>query len=271
MVFVIGTGRCGSTLVEEVLARHPAIGFITSYEDRLSALRLTGRATASLYRRLPQRMSTKGRARLYPSEGYRVLSAQVSPALARPIRDLVAEDATPWLASRTRAFFARHAQAQGKPIFLHKFTGWPRARFLAEVFPEAKFIHVVRDGRAVASSLLQMPWWEGWGGPERWTYGPLSSSARRAWEEHEHSFAVLAGLQWSLLIEAFEACRSDIGEERWLELRYEDLLEDPAQACAGRRGRRPSVARSRSTGSARPAARRSTPISVSSRSSAWTP
>ena len=32
--WVLGTGRCGSTLVHEVLARHPGVGFLTNLEDR---------------------------------------------------------------------------------------------------------------------------------------------------------------------------------------------------------------------------------------------
>jgi hypothetical protein len=41
--FVIGTGRCGSTLVQEVLARHPEVGFVSNLEDKLPLLDLCGR------------------------------------------------------------------------------------------------------------------------------------------------------------------------------------------------------------------------------------
>jgi hypothetical protein len=41
--FVIGTGRCGSTLVQEVLARHPQVGFVSNLEDKLPTLNLLGR------------------------------------------------------------------------------------------------------------------------------------------------------------------------------------------------------------------------------------
>ncbi|MEY2426226.1 MAG: hypothetical protein QOI61_1798, partial [Actinomycetota bacterium] len=33
--FVLGTGRCGSTLVHELLARHHDVGFLSNIEDRL--------------------------------------------------------------------------------------------------------------------------------------------------------------------------------------------------------------------------------------------
>jgi nucleoside-diphosphate-sugar epimerase len=33
--FVLGTGRCGSTLIHELLARHEGVGFLSNLDDRL--------------------------------------------------------------------------------------------------------------------------------------------------------------------------------------------------------------------------------------------
>jgi omega-hydroxy-beta-dihydromenaquinone-9 sulfotransferase len=164
-----------------------------------------------------------------PSEGYRLLDRHVSPMLAKPCRDLVAEDASAWISSRLRSFFEQRAQVQGRDLFLHKFTGWPRAGLLHAVFPEARFVHVVRDGRAVASSLIQQPWWTGFGGPESWTFGPLPAADAELWHESGRSFAVLAGLEWKLLMEAFAEARERVPEQSWLELRYEDVVAEPRE------------------------------------------
>lgn len=226
-VFVLGTGRCGSSLIHEVLARHPDVGFLSNLDDNLGALDLRGRWNSVMFRRLPPSFTRKGRARYAPSEGYRVLDRRVAPILSAPCRDLVAGDVTPWLATRTRNFFDDRAAAQRRRVFLHKFTGWPRAGYLQAVFPSARFIHVVRDGRAVANSWLQMPWWTGWQGPDRWSWGPLGPAYRQAWEGSGRSFVTLAGLNWRLLIDAFEAARAALPEDAWLEVRYEDVLADP--------------------------------------------
>ena len=61
-------------------------------------------------------------------------------------------------------------------------TGWPRAGFLHAVFPDARYVNVIRDGRAVANSWLQMDWWLGYRGPEHWHFGPLSDEHREVWE-----------------------------------------------------------------------------------------
>src|SRR5215468_3799141 len=142
--FVLGTGRCGSSLIHEVIARHPDLGFVSNVDDRLWPLRLKGRRNNELYRRVPEALTRKGRIRFAPSEGYRMLEHEVSPIVCAPARDLVARDASPWLARRFRAFFEERARAQRKPVFSHKFTGWPRARLIDAVLPDARFIHVIR-------------------------------------------------------------------------------------------------------------------------------
>src|SRR5206468_10705270 len=97
--FVLGTGRCGSTLVHELLTRHPDVGFVTNVDDRTGRA-IGGRVQAGLYRRLPATATRKGRVRLAPSEAYRALEREVSGIVTEPARDLEASDAVPWLASR---------------------------------------------------------------------------------------------------------------------------------------------------------------------------
>jgi omega-hydroxy-beta-dihydromenaquinone-9 sulfotransferase len=209
-LFVLGTGRCGSTLLAEILAAHPEIGWISTLPDPL------GRVARGL--RLEPR----------PSEAYALLRAEVSPMLVDPFRDLTAADAAPWVSRRLQQFFGRRANDQGRPVFMHKFTGWPRARLLATVFPEASFVHVFRDGRGVANSLVQVHFWQGYRGAPGWTFGHLSDEERREWEAANFSWPYLAGLEWIRLMTAFEACRDEIGPERWVDVRYEDLVARPA-------------------------------------------
>jgi hypothetical protein len=233
IAFVLGTGRCGSTLVHEVIARHPDVAFVSNVEDRIAIGPASlGRWNHAVYDRVPARFTQKGRLRFAPSEGYRILERQVSPMLVAPSRDLRAADVTPWLDARLRRFFGSRLEAQGAPLFLHKFTGWPRAGFLQRVFPDARFIHIVRDGRAVANSFLQMPWWRGYEGPEAWGWGPLPPDAAKIWEDSDRSFAVLAGLQWKVLIDAAEVARAELPVDRWLEIRYEDFVAAPRERMA---------------------------------------
>jgi hypothetical protein len=227
-LFVIGSGRCGSTLVHRVLAGHPDVGWISAADERLRGFDPKGRFNRRVWR-APGPVPEWVRERYQPDEAYNLLSDRVSPMLSAPCRDLTAEDASPWLSERFTRFFEERAAAQGTPVFLHKFTGWPRAGLVHAMLPEARFLHVVRDGRAVANSLLQMPWWHGFGGPEAWTFGDLPEAYQREWEDSGRSFAVLAGLEWKILMDAAVKARESVPDAQWLEVRYEDLVEQPRE------------------------------------------
>jgi hypothetical protein len=185
-----------------------------------------------VYRRLPAAATQKSRLRYAPSEGSRVLSREVSPLLAAPLRDLTASDVTPWLDNRLRGFFGERARAQRSDLFLHKFTGWPRSGLIKQILPSARFIHVVRDGRAVANSWLQMPWWRGFEGPDHWQWGPLPAELEAEWVESGRSFVVLAGLLWQVLIDSFDRARAALTSGDWLEVRYEDVAAQPRRSFA---------------------------------------
>jgi omega-hydroxy-beta-dihydromenaquinone-9 sulfotransferase len=88
---------------------------------------------------------------------------------------------------------------------------------------------VYRDGRATASSLLNVPFWWGWRGPENWRWGPLSREQRAKWEQHGRSFVALAAIQWQILMDAQDAARANIPRDCLLELTYEELCARPVE------------------------------------------
>ena len=115
---------------------------------------------------------------------------------------------------------------------LLKITGWPRLGFLNEIFEDAKFIHLVRDGRAVASSLLHVDFWRGWYGPQGWRAGLLSPEDQATWEAYDRSFVALAGLEWRIQMRAMEAARRALPDPaRFLEIKYETFCEQPLETC----------------------------------------
>jgi hypothetical protein len=229
MVFIIGTGRCGSTFVHEILAKHESMGFISNIEDNLSLINKNGRWNNALYRSFLGNHTLKGALRFAPSEGYKIISQEVSPIYANSNRDLIASDVSPWLKSRFQNFFESRDSIQNKPVFSHKYTGWPRMSFFKEIFPDAKFIHIVRDGRAVANSWLQMPWWGGYRGPENWLWGELPEEYRMEWNSRGNTYPHLAAISWKVLMEAFENAEHAFDSSSYLKIRYEDILEHPRE------------------------------------------
>jgi len=86
------------------------------------------------------------------------------------------------------------------------------------------------NGRAVANSWLQMDWWEGFNGPDHWQWGPLPPVYDSEWRKSAYSVPVLAGVLWKLLVDAHDAAAARLPRDRWLEVRYEDVVESPDRA-----------------------------------------
>ncbi|NNG17260.1 MAG: sulfotransferase, partial [Gemmatimonadales bacterium] len=88
--------------------------------------------------------------------------------------------------------------------------------FMSEIkasFPDARFIHMVRDGRDVALSLAR----QGWILPYRWDTARPSVPAALYWER-----AVRAGREGGRRV-----------HPDYLEVRFEDMVRDPEGALAG--------------------------------------
>ena len=106
------------------------------------------------------------------------------------------------------------------------------ARALAVAFPEARFVHIARDGRDVVCSLLERGWLragKGGGDDAGHPYGP----AARFWVEPERaeefarvSEARRAAWAWRRYVSAARAL-----DERTLEIRYERLAERPGEVA----------------------------------------
>ena len=109
--------------------------------------------------------------------------------------------------------------------------------FLNEAFRDAKFIHIVRDGRDAALSLSKKPWYtaeaakSGRRDPDGYPYGP----SRRFWVEkdrvndYEHTSNLHRCIWlWRRYVEEALLGAQAVPQDRLLQIRYEDLITAPA-------------------------------------------
>ncbi len=98
-----------------------------------------------------------------------------------------------------RAFYRLYAEKQGKPRWGDKSPGYVRHMLLLQrALPEARFIHMIRDGRDVALSVVPRDW-----GPK------TMEGAARLWKRR---------------IE--KARRQAPNVDHYMEVHYEDLITD---------------------------------------------
>lgn len=180
MVFLVGAPRSGTNWLQRMLAAHPDVVALPS-ETHLF------------------------------SHGLRYLDDQVQHGLlTSPATGMVYLPRDEWLASM-RAFcvlvYGRVVDAinpDARCVIERSPHHVFHLELISEVFPDAAFVHLIRDGRDVVRSLARQEW-----GP-----GGIREAAE----------------QWRDAITSARA--TSAGLERYVEVRYEDLMEDPRTRVA---------------------------------------
>jgi len=190
--FVVGCDRSGTTLVRAMLDSHPALAVPSESYFPLDLLR-----RASEFER-------DGRVDIA------LLLADLRPRVRwqrwelpeDDVRARLTADAPSDIPDAIRSLYAAYANHAGKPRWADKTPKFVFAiRTLADAFPESRFVHVIRDGRDVALSRADAGW-------------RLRNIGTEA-------------LRWCTHVEAGRAQGAALGDHRYYELRYEELVSDP--------------------------------------------
>lgn len=184
-VFIVGSPRSGTTWTQLLIAQHPRV--CTSQENQIFS-RYLG-ALVKTYDRDAASERTRGLARH--------LSRSEMATLCAGIADAV---------------FARlGAEAPGADVLLQKIPDvGGDASLVLDMYPDARFVHVVRDPRAVVASFRAAS--SGWG---------------RAWAP---SGALRGARRWCEAVTS--ARRIPERTKAFFEVRYEDLHADTPAVLA---------------------------------------
>jgi hypothetical protein len=190
--FFVGCDRSGTTLIQAVFDGHSQLAI--PYESHFIPMLLRRRERYEH----PEGFELEGfLADLFAfpfAERWHLSRAEITDGLRfKPPKDV--PDAI-------RTVYALYASHVGGAGYGDKTPGYVRSiPRIAAAFPESRFVHIVRDGRDVALSLLEVEW------------APDS--------------IVDAARFWRQRVEAGRNAGRVLGPSRYAELRYEDFLEDP--------------------------------------------
>jgi len=237
-IFVMGCGRSGTTLTFELLAGHDDLAWVPRGVHRFPR-RLLLSSFARVYHLpgLGKRLLLNGpRTRYFvgPVEPWKFWHVYLEkfiwdregPDLPRPP---VGEDITDEEVRRIRAVVGRICRYMGRPRFLSKYADFPRMAYLKKAFPAARFVHVLRDGRAVAQSYLrklQSGVFHDWRLREKWV-AVWPDAWRRQWHREGESQLAFAATQWKFWLDTIWQEARQMPSDQYLEIRYEDLIADP--------------------------------------------
>jgi Sulfotransferase family len=205
-VFIVGGTRSGTTLLQRMVDAHPDLAVIHEthwiprfYEERIG-LTPGGMVTTELVAKLldDRRFGKLGIAR-------------------EDLEGLIPRDGPISYADYVTRIFDLYGEARGKRSVGEKTPSYVRnLPTLHRLWPTARFVHLIRDGRDVFLSMIN------WKRANRavgrfaaWTRDPVSASA----------------FWWKWHVRLGREAAAGLGQDLYREVRYEALVADPAGEC----------------------------------------
>ncbi len=184
-IFMIGCPRSGTTVSVGIFAKHPDV------------------------------VNKSEAGRVWDPDGYYHPTAN---------HEWTENDVTEENAERLQAYFEFIRRRSGRRRLINKHPrSSVRIDFLEKIFPDALYIHAIRDGRAVAHSIASRTAREEWRHPI--PYGNFCKPPE--WERFLREDPIeQAALQWREITQYVLDRKAALGE-RYIEFTYEGLCENP--------------------------------------------
>jgi hypothetical protein len=203
-LFIVGCARSGTTLVRRIVEAHPEIA-ITPEMHWISHY-------VNFF---------KNQNRLVTPEVVCELAGHKRFAQFEIPREqfeglLGSGEALPYPTFLNRVF-GLYGEIKNKPLVGNKTSGYVRrVHTLHALWPAAKFVHIIRDGRDVCLSVLN------------WNKGERTAGRYASWEEDPVS---TTALWWERKVRKAREDGAALGPDLYHEMHYEDLVEDPEREC----------------------------------------
>ncbi|HYN99137.1 MAG TPA: sulfotransferase [Actinomycetota bacterium] len=235
-LFLVGAPRSGTTLVYKMLCLHPETAWISNWNRVAPGMR----SLSALNRFAPLMPNARHRAwfgensNAYVYGAGRGLRQRLVPApvegepLFRRAGLGEAEITSPAdvplesVEALRKAFRAIQRYSGGMYFVNKRVANNRRIPLLAEAFPTARFLEIVRDGRSVAQSLSTVDWWPNsriwWNGvtPLEW-----EAEGRDPWE--------LCARSWVEELKVTSRGLSFVAPSKVMKVAYEDFVSQPRQ------------------------------------------
>ncbi len=205
-VFIVGCPRSGTTLLQRMAKVHsliaimPEAPWIPRQFSEESGLTSEGVVKAELVPQLVEHPKF-GRLGIGREQLLRLLNNGRSVSYSSFISGI----------------FDLYGNAKGKELVGNKTPGFVRKMHtLHRLWPEARAVHLIRDGRDVCLSMINRP---------------LHDLYRKPFYTWERDAVATAALWWELNVKRGRQAGKALGNGLYYEVRYESLVAHPAEEC----------------------------------------
>ena len=202
-LFIIGCGRSGTTILGTAMSYHPQITYLNEPRNLwYSCYPMTDIWTENAKEKKGKLVMTR-------------------------------VDADPKRSRKLRQKFYAITQKSGKPILVEKLPiNTFRLDFISQIFPDARFIHIVRNGLEVARSIETLCHQGQWFASHPYKWDLLAEYASLRQETSTlptccESYYEKGLLEWRLSTEAVFIFKKTFPEARFYEISYKEFLHDP--------------------------------------------
>ena len=197
--FIVGTGRCGTSMLAQMLNSHSMI----CVPDEIQILFEYSNNGAGSFEIFNEKKNE-----YFEADDYVALIEAKCPHkfdIFFDYRSFFEKQQYPILDLKKliNIFYDEISETKNKKIFVDQ-TPWygQRVDILNNLFPDAKYIHVVRDGRDVAISFARTAWW----------HNDIEQNLKK----------------WQFEIsQIIDSSRQILQPNQLLQVRYEDIVEQP--------------------------------------------
>lgn len=207
-VFIVGCPRSGTTLLQRIVNAHPQIAIMP--EAQWIPRRFKERKGLT-----PEGMVLPGLIPLLV-EHPRFADLHFDP---EELPKLLETGEVVSYADFVSRIFDHYGQHKGKALVGNKTPGFVRRLDAFHLlWPKARFVHLIRDGRDVCLSMAD------------WPKAQLKHPGDFAtWKDDRVS---TAAFWWELHVRDGRRAGNSLGPELYYEVRYESLVKNPAEECA---------------------------------------